>query len=240
MAPDPGFHLYLLIGQSNMAGRGEVEAEDRLPHTRVLALGRELRWIPAIEPLHWDKPMAGVGPGRAFGCAMVETEPTIRVGLIPAAAGGSPIEVWQPGGYWEQTASHPYDDAVERARRAMQDGALKGVLWHQGESDAQPERAPLYEQRLSDLVARLRHDLALPDLPFVAGTLGDFLLGDRPHAATINAVLRTLPRRTARTACADAAGLTDKGDGLHFDSSSARELGRRYAQALRGLLAQAS
>lgn len=238
MAPDPSFHLYLLIGQSNMAGRGEVEAEDRLPHPRVLALGRERGWIPAVEPLHWDKPMAGVGPGRAFGCAMADAEPSIRVGLIPAAAGGSPIEVWQPGGHWEQTASHPYDDAVQRARRAMQDGFLQGVLWHQGEGDAQPDRAPLYAQRLDDLIARLRRDLALPELAFVVGTLGDYLLGDRPHAAIINAALQSLPLRVPHTACVDAAGLTHKGDGLHFDSASARELGRRYALAMRSLLAR--
>jgi len=91
MTVDTRFCLYLLIGQSNMAGRGEVEPEDRVAHPRVLALDRENRWAPAVEPIHFDKPIAGVGPGRAFGVAMAERDPSVRIGLIPCAAGGSPI-----------------------------------------------------------------------------------------------------------------------------------------------------
>ena len=48
-------HLYLLIGQSNMAGRGEVAKEDRTPHPRVLKLDKKDEWVPAVDPLHFDK-----------------------------------------------------------------------------------------------------------------------------------------------------------------------------------------
>src|SRR5690625_1504544 len=46
--------LYLLVGQSNMAGRGELEEVDREVHPRVFALGPEDSWEPASEPLHFD------------------------------------------------------------------------------------------------------------------------------------------------------------------------------------------
>ena len=237
MGVDASFHIYLLIGQSNMAGRGDPEPEDLVPHPRVLSLGPEGSWVPAVEPLHWDKPTAGVGPGLAFGRAIAERYPVARIGLIPSAAGGSPIRVWREGGHWEQTTNgHPYDDALVRARRAMQDGVLKGILWHQGESDSNSEGVPTYEARLLNLIGRLRVALGQPDLPFAAGTLGDFNVARNPQGAEINSVLRRLPTRIARAACVEAAGLGHKDDDTHFDSAGARELGRRYARAMMALL----
>jgi hypothetical protein len=91
------FHLYLLAGQSNMAGRGSVRAGDKVPHQRVLMLSKDLKWLPASDPIHFDKPIAGVGPGLTFGRSIAESQPDITVGLIPCAVGGSPIETWIPG-----------------------------------------------------------------------------------------------------------------------------------------------
>ena len=67
------FHLYLLVGQSNMAGRGKVTPEDKKPHERVLMLSKDLKWVPATDPMHFDKSIAGVGLGRTFGIEMVRT-----------------------------------------------------------------------------------------------------------------------------------------------------------------------
>ena len=88
------FHLYLLIGQSNMAGRGKIEEQDRKNHPRVFVLNKENKWVPGVDPIHFDKEIAGVGPGLSFGEAMSDRNPSIRIGLIPCAAGGSPIDVW--------------------------------------------------------------------------------------------------------------------------------------------------
>ena len=232
MAQDEAFHLYLLIGQSNMAGRGEVEAEDREAHPRVVALGKADQWVPAVDPIHFDKAVAGVGPGLTFGKTMAGRDPSIRIGLLPCAAGGSPISVWKPGGHWEQTNSDPYDDALRRTKLAMADGVLKGMLWHQGESDANETDAGQYEDRLVALIGALRSELGTPDVPFIAATLGDFLLDDRPEVATVNEALRSIPERVDFAACVDAGGLCEKGDKVHFDAESPRELGRRYAEAM--------
>ena len=139
-------HVVVLAGQSNMAGRGVVGEIDRTAHPRVLVLNQEDAWVPATEPLHFDKPrIAGVGPGLAFAKAIADTNPDIRVGLVPTAVGGSSIETWTPGGYHEQTGLHPWDDAARRLRVALQAGEIKAVLWHQGEGDSGAGRAPLYE-----------------------------------------------------------------------------------------------
>jgi hypothetical protein len=227
------FHLYLLAGQSNMAGRGQVEEQDTQPHPRVFALNQEGQWQPAVEPLHFDKPnIVGVGPGFAFGKAMAEYKKNVRIGLIPCAAGGSPIASWTEGGYHDQTKSHPYDDALRRARIAMQSGVIKGIIWHQGESDSKLELTKVYQAKLEELIAKFRRELGDDDLPFVVGKLGDFYVARNPNAQTINEILEKIPLTVKNTAYVDTTGLTPKDDLVHFDAKSERELGRRYAEQI--------
>lgn len=226
VGPKESFHVYLLVGQSNMAGRGKVEKEDLTPHPRVFMLGKDLAWAPAVEPLHWDKAAAGVGPGLSFGKAMADADPTIRIGLVPCAAGGSPIEAWQPGAFHDQTKSHPWDDMLARAKKALEKGTLKGIVWHQGESN----KAEGHKEKLIELVARFRKEIG--DVPFVCGELGRF----KDSYAPMNEVLKAVPGFIARSACVSSEGLRDKGDTTHFDAPGARELGRRYAKAMLALL----
>ena len=231
--PEPnGLQLFLLAGQSNMAGRGIVEAEDRVAQPRVLTLDRNDAWVPAVEPIHFDKAVAGVGPGRAFGIAMAEALPGARIGLIPAAVGGSPITAWEPGVRYAETGAYPYDDAIRRARIAMRDGELKAILWHQGESDANPQAAALYAERLSALVERFRADLGVPDLPVIVGQLGRFEGKPwTPSHQQVDAAHRALPTRLRNVRYVSSEGLAHKGDTLHFSAPAARMLGRRYAEA---------
>jgi hypothetical protein len=224
--------LFLLAGQSNMAGRGVVEAEDLMPHARVWMLNRSARWTPAVEPMHFDKPIAGVGPGRAFGVALAEATPSIRVGLVPVAVGGSSIAAWVPGAIHEQTGAKPYDDAVARIRAAKPQGTFRAILWHQGESDASDESAPHYESRLRSVIERLRSETGDPELPVLIGQLGRFTAAPwtEPHHV-VDAAHRHLAATLHNVAFVSSDGLVDKGDALHFDGASARTLGRRYAEA---------
>lgn len=226
-------HLYLLVGQSNMAGRGKVEESDRRPHQRIWMLNKENQWVPAISPIHFDKPEAGVGPGLEFARVMAEADTSVIIGLIPAAVGGSAIDTWKPSGYHDQTKSYPYDDALRRAKAALPAGKLKGILWHQGESDSKPELVGSYTQKLETLIKRFRKELSARKVAFVVGTLGDFFVNRIPEAKNINEQLRQLPKKVKRTACVEAMGLAEKGDKTHFDAPAARELGRRYAQAMK-------
>lgn len=227
------FHLYLLAGQSNMAGRGAPAEQDKTAHPRVFALNRENRWTPAVEPLHFDKPtIVGVGPGLAFGKAMAEADPNIVIGLIPCAVGGSPISVWKPHAHYPATGVHPYDDAIARCRVAMQRGVIKGVLWHQGESDSNAQDGPLYEQRLAELIQNLRRDLGVSDLLFVAGTLADAVIARAPETRYVIEAIQSVAEADERVFWVSAAGLACKDDQVHFNTEAARQLGRRYAEAV--------
>ena len=228
----PRMELFLLAGQSNMAGRGRVEDQDRVVHDRVFMLDRQLAWVPATDPVHFDKSVAGVGPGRSFGLDVAAVDPTGVVGLVPTAVGGSPISSWEPGAVDPATRTHPYDDAIVRARAAMRSGTLKAVLWHQGESDGHEATSLLYDARLRALIARFRSDLGAPDLPFIIGQLGRFDKGPWSAAKVrVDSAHRAIAAQVHNVAYVSSEGLTDRGDTIHFDSPSARELGRRYAKA---------
>ena len=231
------FHLFLLAGQSNMAGRGKVEAEDKTPHPRVWMLTINNEWAMATEPLHFDKPtMVGVGPGLAFAKAMANADTNIVIGLIPCAVGGSPIEVWDRGKFYEPTKTYPYDDALKRTKIALQNGVLKGILWQQGESDSDSIRAKVYALKLELLVKRFRKDLKMKKLPFVAGTIAAFYIEKHPYAKVVNEAIEALPKHVKKTYFVSAAGLMHKGDDTHFDAASARILGKRYAEIYQKIL----
>ena len=238
--PDTPLDVFLLIGQSNMAGRGAVEESDRRTTPGVYALTADGAWALARDPLHFDKPrVAGVGPGLAFGRAMRAARPRRLVGLVPGAVGGTSITRWVPGGYYDATDTHPYDDAVARAHAVLDEQGvrLSGVLWHQGESDSGQMSVDEYETRLAELVGRLRAEFGDPALPFVAARLAPSYVAGHAGAATVNAAIDRLVRLPA-TAVVATEGLVDGGDGTHLDAASARELGRRYAAAVRRLLAE--
>lgn len=217
-----------MIGQSNMAGRGPLDAVPPIEHPLIFMF-REGSWMIAREPLHTDKPaIAGIGPGMSFAVAVLEQKPEAQVGLVPCAVGGTPLKRWMPG-------ADLFNNAVAVARQACAGGTLKGILWHQGENDsAREEDTRNYGQRLEEMIPALRAALGCPEVPFIAGELGAFLARytpPRPLYESVNRQLRLLEGRVSRYACVSSEWLQDKGDNLHFDSASLRELGRRYARA---------
>lgn len=229
--------LFLLAGQSNMAGRGAVAdltAEEGAADPAVFALNRDGEWQPAMDPVHWDKAGAGVGPGKFFGRLVARQTPGAIVGLIPTACGGSPISAWEPGKYWEQTKSHPWNDAIARTRRAMRDGTLRAIIWHQGESDGNARNAAHYEQRLTDLIARFRAEFDDPDLPFIIGQLGKFEAEGvvwNEHKTEVDRAQRAVAAKVPHVYFVMAAGLGSKGDKLHFSTAAQKVLGEGYAEA---------
>jgi len=226
--------LYLLVGQSNMAGRGRVGPIDKTSHPQVYSLAKDGHWVSAMEPIHFDKPKrVGVSPGLAFGKVIAADDPQSIIGLIPSAVGGSVIASWRRRGYHSQTKVYPYDDAIRRAKIAIaKGGKLEAILWHQGEHDSRRDKAGAYESELTRLVSDFRRDLNAPNVPFIVGGLGDFLIKRNSDTDLVQLALSTVSQRVTCTAFVSASGLVDKGDELHFDAASAREFGRRYARKL--------
>lgn len=227
---DKNFHIYILLGQSNMAGRGKITPQyEKIQHERVFMLSKENKWEIAKHPLHFDKPkVAGVGPGLSFGIAMAEANKAVTIGLVPCSVGGTAISRWEPGAYDEATKTHPYDDALARIKEAMKYGPIKGILWHQGEADSKEKNASVYIDRLTALIQRLRKECGDPKLPIVVGQLAHY----KSNYEYINNVLPELSSKVKNTILVSSEGLWHGGDGTHFDSPSATELGRRFANGM--------
>ena len=224
--------IYLLLGQSNMAGRGVPEKEDLATHPRVFVFNLSNQWELAAEPLTLGEKgkTPGVGPGLAFGKAMADANPKVTIGLVPCAVGGTPLRRWVRG-------ADLYSNAVARAQAAATAGTISGILWHQGEGDAGSKKnADSYGERLAKMIADIRVDLNAPNLPFVVGQIGEFNYeregNPLPFAREINEALVKISQTVPQTGCALSKGLTHKGDQVHFNSEAERELGRRYASEM--------
>ena len=225
-------HIYLLMGQSNMVGRGEMTRW--APHPRVLSFSKAGKWIPAVDPLHETSSRDRVGPGVSFGRGVLHVvDKDVTIGLVPCAVGGSPLSRWVKGG-------DLYEATVRRAREATKHGGtLRGILWMQGEKDAKDlVLAKSYAKRLDATILDLRREFGMPELPFVAALPCVELAerDDRPGAELVSESLKGLPHRVRHTATVDSSGLKSTGDQAHFSTPSQRELGRRYAEALATLL----
>lgn len=223
--PPRDMQLFLLIGQSNMAGRGVVEPEDQVTNPHIFMQTKDRKWVPARDPVHFDKPeVDGVGPSMEFARTLLKKDPSITIGLIPCAYGGTSMRQWKPEGN-----SH-YKWAVSRAKEALKNGALRGILWHQGESDTSDKDTAAYAERFSTMIAQLRKDLST-DVPVVIGELGHF----RPYSEKFNAGLPNVAAGVPVCGYVTSEGLTDNGDTTHFDAHSQRILGRRYADVFLNL-----
>lgn len=209
--------LFLLIGQSNMSGRGKVEAQDKVENPHIFMLTKDLQWVPAKDPLHFDKPSAGVGLGSEFAREIHKADPNAAIGLIPCAVGGTSLDQWKIG-------AELYNTAVARTKEAMKQGELAGILWHQGESDSgNPKNVKTYAERLEKMIRQLRKDLDAEKVPLVIGELiHEFKTND-----SINVELAAAAKKIPLCALVDSEGLGKKQ--LHFDADDLRAFGKRYA-----------
>ena len=227
-------HSFLLIGQSNMAGRGNIsnapKADSNGGRIKVLRNGR---WQRMFRPVNPDRAFAGVCLAESFAKAYSEDHPDVEVGLIPCADGGTSLDQWREGGLL-------FDNAVNCARLAMRTSSLAGILWHQGEADCAAELYPLYFDKVSAIMTALRRELGAEDIPIIVGSLGDFLK-DCPldsklaNYGEVNRQLVRFAESTHRAAFASAEGLTSNKDLLHFNWESLLEFGLRYYEAFKGV-----
>lgn len=227
---------FLLIGQSNMAGRGEFADVAPIENKQCYML-RMGRWQKMSEPINADRYIfngkyhSGVGLGASFADSVANTFGW-RVGLIPCADGGTSISQWAQGEIL-------FDHAVMMTKLACRTSRLSGILWHQGESDCgSDERLAAYRERFIKMITALRRELGAEELPLLIGELSEQIdeswkVGDGPKR--MNAIFHEIAATLPHTAVVSSAGLGLKPDGLHFDAVAQREFGKRYFEAFAAL-----
>ena len=234
---DSNFHVYLLTGQSNMSGRGLLSQDtyNQNPNPRIKMLKQDGTWVTALNPLHGEiEPgAAGVGPGISFAVKMLENaDPNITIGLIPTAVGGQAISVFAPNVTNTRTNKSIYNESVKYVLIAQTKGVLKGILFHQGESNNSTSSS--WVIGVKALISNFRNTFNNQKLPFVFGEMGRYPSNPNNYAA-INAVMPSVNTGVPYTSLVSSAGLLDIGDGTHFNTASSVILGQRYADAMKTL-----
>lgn len=240
-APEPP-EIYVLMGQSNMSGRGvlaEAPAGYGAPDPRIRLYGNDGQWRDAVDPLDSavgqvdpvsaDVTIAAVGPARSFADALLAKRPTRRIVLVPCAKGGSSIGQWAPSA----ARSTLYGSCLARVREAAPAGRLAGLLWYQGEADAEdPARAAAWAASFTRVIDSFRADLGAPDVRVLVVGLSDMptsgpFAGRYPAWSVIQDAQRTVPGAIH----VSAAGLPKNPDQLHLSTAGQIALGRRMADA---------
>lgn len=253
---DENFHIYLCLGQSNMEGNAKIEACDTVdvnPRFKVLQtvdcpdLGRKKgEWYTAVPPL--ARCGTGLTPADYFGRTMVDSLPAnVQVGVIDVAVGGCKIELFDKDNYTSYVETspnwlknmvaeydgNPYARLIELARQASRCGVIKGILFHQGESNTGDSEWPLkvkkvYDSILSDL------NLKPNSLPLLVGELVSE--GQGGACASMNPVIQKLPETIPSAHVISSEGCEAVSDRLHFSAAGYRELGKRYALTMLQIL----
>ena len=257
-APDPNFHVFLCFGQSNMEGGGALHERDKTvdPRFQILAdfdtpaRNRKMgEWYDAIPPL--TRRTRGISMMDYFGRTMVANLPAkYRVGLVKLGVSGTRIELWDkdafrdylanlpPDGQWKiplanQYDGNPYEYLVKLAKIAQQSGVIKGIVIHQGESNFEDQDWP---KRVKKIYDDLIKDLNLnpKDVVLLAGEVVN--ADQNGEKANANVIMKNLPGTLPNSHVISSAGVPANRDRLHFTADGQREMGRRYAEKMLGLM----
>ena len=233
-----GFDVYLLIGQSNMAGRGAFEASDTTDVIDgVWLLNADGLPEPAVAPLNKyssirkDLSLQGYNLGCEFGRIM-HCETGHPILLVVNARGGSHIAEWQP-----DNDNCYFRDAVRRSKEALKFGKLKGILWNQGETDVQKKTWD-YPEKFNVMISELRKELEAEDITVVVGEVGRWNWApkediDRFNETIIPAIVELVPNCKYVSSKGLKRRFEDKELDPHYNRGAQIELGRRYAEALK-------
>lgn len=227
------FYIFLMAGQSNMAGRGIIEAGDTAASPLILTLDKKNEWVYAKEPLHYYEPgRTGLDCGLSFAKELSKKYgKAITIGLVPCAIGGSSIEQWMNDATYRGVTL--YSNFLQKAKIAAQSGTIKGLLWHQGESNTGEKSHIRYKQKLEQFFSKLRQDLNEPGLPIYMGSLGSYLTKySFPFTDEVNRDIKELSETEKNMYLIKTSDFTHLADTIHFDSRSQRKMGKRFAKAV--------
>ena len=246
--------LWLLAGQSNMEGVGNL-ADLEQPDPRIRSFDQTDRWVLATEPLHqlpnaadrihWRKDKdgnpkklegqeleqyvanrkKGAGLGLPFAKLMLQRT-GVPIGLLPCAHGGTSMDQWSP------SLKDKQGDSLYGAtyRRFLATGGrIRGILWYQGESDANPKVVAAFPEKFEKLIAAFRADFLNPDLPFYYVQIGRHVsYTNQSEWNAVQEAQRKLESRIPKVGMVPAVDLS-LDDGIHVSTADHKRLALRLA-----------
>lgn len=214
-ADDKPVHIFILSGQSNMAGMDpklgfEPETEKLFPDSEVLYFkvargGQPIRlWLA-----EWNDIAA------KHGLSIKNKGPVYYEPILQQ--------------YKKLVETHPKPSSVT-------------FCWMQGERDAREQLSAAYADAMKQLIANLRRDLEQPEMNFVIGRLSDFGKPDNEHWQKVREAQVEVAAGDEHGAWVDCDDLNDKDrngakfNDLHYTKEGYELLGRRYARQAKALI----
>jgi hypothetical protein len=239
-----GIEVYLLAGQSNMVGVGQVNGLPpslRVAQDDVLLYRSVEPWWKDLEPA--SQYSASFGPEVTFGRTVADALPHRRAALIKHAVGGTDLAgFWNPGDDpadpQQGEGYRVFIETVEGGLAALdavgEPWRIAGMIWMQGESDSLDVQATAaYADNLERLIDRAREDVSAPDMPFVVGVI-DCAACPEPGRSRVQQAQRDVAAASDTVFSIETTDLLGQPDGYHYTGVGMRVLGQRFAQALLG------
>lgn len=237
-------HVFLAAGQSNMQGFARPVGGDLDPiNPRILQFGASSQKVEPA-PAILDNPggQIGLSPARVFAAEYLKTQPDhVSVLLVPYAWGGTGFNSGSGNGAtWDDRQATGgvrdlYTESVAQTLDALaaagENAELKGILWHQGESN-QNDSFEDYAAQLDRLIDNYRSDLGNTNLPFLIGQMTQEGFEVTPRKLIIDAAHQdTLRRKRYIGFAPSTSGSTNYNDTTHFSRRGVEKLGAEYVAA---------
>jgi hypothetical protein len=231
--------VFIMAGQSNMAGRGTVEPQDTVTHPRILTIDSLGNVIKAKEPLHFYEPSrVGLDCGLSFAKTLLLKLPeNDTIMIIPTAVGGSAVSQWLGDSLYRNVKL--LSNFKEKVVIGRQHGEIKAILWHQGESDANERSIEAYPSKIPQLLSTFRSIVENDSLPIFMGELGSYS-NNNDYWQMVNTAIHEYAATDQNVSVIGTQDLIHKGDTVHFNSQGQREIGKRFAESYLNLTKSAS
>jgi len=233
--------IFLLAGQSNMAGAGLY---DKLTKAEKKAPARVKIW----NKNQWQDLGPGVsanqgrfGPELAFGRAMRKAFPADEIYLIKTAAGGtSMFKHW----HTKNGGGPMLKRFLSRARAAFKNleennikSTIDGMLWMQGESDAAQGMGAEYEASLRTFIKEMRREFQASEMPFILGRILPSFDKPKGNGPLVRAAQESVAKELKNVAWFDTDDIELYNKG-HYNHNGQIELGNTFAQHFLSVVAR--
>ena len=262
-----GMYVYLQMGQSNATGTNHATYMPEVDLTisdGVYILNNDNAFEPAehrytrytqvtngaghSSASSLITPRSGISMSYMFGERFVEAHRLTDFGLVGNTLSGCRLEVFEKDSV--DPGANGFENSVARVKAAVdgKDALLKGIIWHQGESNGPSAD---YTWHLRNMVYDFRAAFGDMELPFLAGGLStdrSYLPEDEQEASAasarlFNSNLKNMEAELANFGYVDSEGLKlrrteepasdDPADGFvqdtsHFSAKAQVEFGGRY------------
>lgn len=229
--------VFLLGGQSNMAGIAPT-SKLKSPYSKTSQSFRVFHdgeW-QFLKPGMLDKKKR-FGPEVSFGHSVAKAYPDADIRLVKYAKGGTNLyQQWSPdqkGKQYKLFMAHANAALADLDQQGIK-YEIAGMLWLQGEADANKGKGDLYEENLTKFIKHMRSKFKTPEMPFILARIRDYYGKESGHNKMVRDAQDKVAESMKNVTCFDTDDLPMANKG-HYSADGYITIGKRFTQAIQAL-----